>query len=274
MSPSPVYKSSCPLIRQWGGWAGESTFEPFACLRNKANFPFHHPCLLAFEQWTVSLENPMDGGDWKTAVRGGVAEGRTGLSDFTFTFHFHALEKEMATHSSVPVWRIPGTVEPGRLPSMGSHRVGHDWSDLAAAAAASIWTTCRKVCAHNARPHSRYIWLPWFSGVPPLPWHCVGKALRNLLLVACWPWEGAWGDILAAAEAICFEDPPCFSPARHWLPTYFPLEEWKPESGRTEALQDPVSPLVCTRLTSLLSMMRSLGILSVSSDVCLPLGTV
>ena len=59
------------------------------------------------------------------------------LSDFTFTFHVHALEKEMATHSSVLAWRIPGTGEPGRLPSMGSHRVGHDWSNLAAAAAAS-----------------------------------------------------------------------------------------------------------------------------------------
>ena len=57
---------------------------------------------------------------------------RTWLSDFTFTFHFHALEKEMATHSSVLAWRIPGTGEPGGLPSMGSHRVGHDWSDLAA----------------------------------------------------------------------------------------------------------------------------------------------
>ena len=58
---------------------------------------------------------------------------RTRLSNFTFTFHFHALEKEMATHSSVLVWRIPGTGEPGGLPSMGSHRVGQDWSDLAAA---------------------------------------------------------------------------------------------------------------------------------------------
>ena len=62
---------------------------------------------------------------------------RTRLSIFTFTFHFHALEKEMANHSNVLAWRIPGTGEvPGRLPSMGSHRVGHDWSDLAAAAAA------------------------------------------------------------------------------------------------------------------------------------------
>ena len=78
------------------------------------------------------LENPMDGGAWKAAIHG-VTEGRTRLSDFTFTFHFHALEKEMATHSSVLAWRFPGTGEPGGLPSMGSHRVGHDWSDLAAA---------------------------------------------------------------------------------------------------------------------------------------------
>ena len=80
------------------------------------------------------LENPMDGGAWKAAVHG-VAEGRKRLNNFTFTFHFHALEKEMAPHSSVLAWRIPGTGEPGGLPSMGSHRVRHNWSDLAAAAA-------------------------------------------------------------------------------------------------------------------------------------------
>ena len=67
----------------------------------------------------------MDGGAWKAAVHG-VAEGQTCLSDFTFTFHFHALEKEMATHSSVLAWRIPGMWEPGGLLSMGSYRVGHD----------------------------------------------------------------------------------------------------------------------------------------------------
>ena len=77
------------------------------------------------------LENLMDGGAWWAAVHG-VARSWTRLSDFTFNFHFHALEKEMATHSSVLAWRIPGTGEPGRLPSIGSHRVGHDWSDLAA----------------------------------------------------------------------------------------------------------------------------------------------
>ena len=77
--------------------------------------PFQYSC----------LENPMDGGAWWATVHG-VAKSRTRLSDFTFTFHFHALEKEMATHSSVLAWRIPGLGEPGGLPSMGSHRVGHD----------------------------------------------------------------------------------------------------------------------------------------------------
>ena len=88
--------------------------------------PLQHSC----------LEDPTDGGAWWAAVHG-VARSRTRLSNFTFTFHFHALEKEMATHSSVLAWRIPGMAEPGGLPSMGSHRVGHDWSDLAAAAAAA-----------------------------------------------------------------------------------------------------------------------------------------
>ena len=77
---------------------------------------------------------PQGRGAWWAAVHG-VAKSRTRLSDFTFTFHFHALEKEMATHSSVLAWRIPGTREPGGLPSMGLHRVGHDCSELAAAAA-------------------------------------------------------------------------------------------------------------------------------------------
>ena len=80
------------------------------------------------------LENSMDGEAWWAAVHG-VAKTRTRLGDFPFTFHCHALEKEMATHSSVLAWRIPGTGEPGGLPSMGSHRVRHDWRDLTAAAA-------------------------------------------------------------------------------------------------------------------------------------------
>ena len=87
----------------------------------------------------------MDGGTWWAAVHG-VAKSRTRLSDFTFTFHFHALEKEMAIHSSVLAWRIPGTGEPGGLLTMRSHRVGHDWSDLAAAAV-------RNDCAISACSH-------------------------------------------------------------------------------------------------------------------------
>ena len=79
----------------------------------------------------------MDGGAWWAAVHR-VAKSQTQLCDFTFTFHFHTLEKEMAVHSSVLALRIPGTGEPGGRPSVGSHRVGHDWSDLAAAAAAAV----------------------------------------------------------------------------------------------------------------------------------------
>ena len=78
----------------------------------------------------------MDRGAWWAAVHG-VAKCRIRLSNFTFSFYFHALGKEMATHSSVLAWRIPETGEPGRLPSLRSLRVGHDWSDLAAVAAAA-----------------------------------------------------------------------------------------------------------------------------------------
>ena len=94
----------------------DQVFSINSCLRGEGNgTPLQYSC----------LENPMDGGAWWTTVHG-VAKSRTRLSNFTFTFHFHALEKEMATHSSVLAWRIPGTGEPGGLPSMGSHRVGHD----------------------------------------------------------------------------------------------------------------------------------------------------
>ena len=88
----------------------------------------------------------MDGGAWWAVVHG-VAKSWTWLSDFPFTFHFHALENEMATHSSVLAWRIPWMEKPGRLLSMGSHRVGHDWSDLAAAAAAvNSIQSCLTLC--------------------------------------------------------------------------------------------------------------------------------
>ena len=91
----------------------------YSCVRSVVGEGNGHP-----HQYSC-LENPMDGGAWWAAVHG-VAKSRTRLSDFTFTSHFHALEKEMATHSSVLAWRIPGMGEPGGLLSMGSHRVGHD----------------------------------------------------------------------------------------------------------------------------------------------------
>ena len=121
----------------WTGWSNRSPLERrnvkpeerrayLICSVVQSSCPLQHTC----------LENAMDGGAWWAAVYR-VARSQTRLSDFTFMFHFHALEKEMATHSSVLAWRIPGMGEPGGLPSMGSHRVGHDWSDLAAAAAES-----------------------------------------------------------------------------------------------------------------------------------------
>ena len=105
------------------------------------------------------LENPMDWGAWWAAIYG-VAQSQTRLSNFTFTFHFHALEKEMATHSSVLAWRIQGTGEPGGLPSLGSHRVGHDWSDLAAAAAGLILKMClfSRPCPEEAQTIILPIW--------------------------------------------------------------------------------------------------------------------
>ena len=114
------------------------------------------------------LKNPTDRGAWWASAHG-VTKSRTWLSDFPFTFHFHALEKEMATHSSVLAWRIPGTGEPGGLPSMGSHRVGHDWSDLAAAAAAAFlpkWTKKKKSSGFPTTQKASFGWVLVF-GVPP-----------------------------------------------------------------------------------------------------------
>ena len=121
------------LTRDWTcalaleAWFPNYWTSPIRASREGTGTPLQYSC----------LENPMDGGAWWAAVHG-VIKSRTQLSDFTFPFPFHALEKEMATHSSVLAWRIPGTGEPGGLPSMGLHRVGRDWSNLAAAIAAYV----------------------------------------------------------------------------------------------------------------------------------------
>ena len=131
------------------------------------------------------LENPTDGGAWKAAVHG-VAKSQIGLSDFPFTFHFHALEKEMATHSSVLAWRIPGTGKPGGLPSLGSHRVGHDWSDLAAAAVAACSHSLINVIFFiNCFLIADYLFLlfghaPWLGGISVL-WSEIESGL--------WQWK-------------------------------------------------------------------------------------
>ena len=121
------------------------------------------------------LENPMDGGAWWATVHG-VTKSRTWLSDFTFTFHFQALEKEMATHSSVLAWRIPGTGEPGGLPSMRSHRVGHDWSDLAAATLISFREKGSGITPHDCQ---RSWWKSWSSKTDRLRfWSSSGRPRR------------------------------------------------------------------------------------------------
>ena len=101
---------------------------PVSCRLEKAMVPsLQYSC----------LENPTDGGAWWAAVHG-IAKSWTRLNDFTFTFHFHALEKEMAAHSSVLAWRIPGTGEPGELLSVGLHRVRRDWSSLSSSSRSII----------------------------------------------------------------------------------------------------------------------------------------
>ena len=132
------------------------------------------------------LENPTDGGAWWAAVHG-VSKSRTWLSDFTFTFHFHALEKEMASHSSVLAWRIPGTGEPGGLPSMGLHRVRHYWSDLAAAwkwkvkvkSLSWVWLFATPwTAAYQAPPPMGFSRQDYWSGVP-LPSPCISYELAS-----------------------------------------------------------------------------------------------
>ena len=142
MSPRPCLGCYC---------SSDSVFDDCRSLRRASQVLCIHPSVwvwLFFMVWFGEgngtplqyscLESLMDGGAWWAAVHE-VTKSRTQLSDFTLAFHFHTLEKEIATHSSILPWRIPGTGEPGGLPStrVGSHTVGHDWSNLAAAAHAT-----------------------------------------------------------------------------------------------------------------------------------------
>ena len=129
------------------------------------------------------LENPRDEGAWWAAVYG-VAQSRTWLSDFTFTFHFRVLEKEMATHSSILAWRIPGMAEPGGLPSMGFHRVGQDWSDLAAAVAVftvTLWS-CISISAWSWRMKLR---VSGTAGIPSQAIWCQSLYSKNYYVKWC-----------------------------------------------------------------------------------------
>ena len=138
ISPARILEWVAISFSGWSSWPRDQTC--VSCIsrwilywatREANGSPLQYSC----------LENPMDRRAWWAAVHG-VARSQTRLSNFTFTFHFHASEKEMATHSSILAWRIPVTGEPDGLLSVGSHRVGHDWHDLAAAGKPSNYMSC------------------------------------------------------------------------------------------------------------------------------------
>ena len=160
----------------------KSTIQKFLC--SPVVRTLHFDCWgLGFDPWSGNgtplqyscLENPMDGGAWWAAVHG-VTKSRTRLSDFTFTFHFHALEKEMATHSSALAWRIPGTGEPGGLLSIGSHRVGHNW----------------------ATSLSLFTFLHWRRKWQPSPVFLPGESQGQQSLVGCHLWGRTQSDTTEA----------------------------------------------------------------------------
>ena len=151
LQPSVVYEYRCKVTRK---------LNLATCNGEGDGTPLQYSC----------LESPMDRGAWWAAVHG-VAKHLTRLSEFTFTFHFHSLEKEMATHSSVLAWRIPGMGEPGGLPSLRSHRVGHDWSDLAAG---ELWIEKTQFLKEGAM----FLSLSKNSAYSPsLPSHCPSPIL-------------------------------------------------------------------------------------------------
>ena len=154
-------KSQATVLNEFSTSSHYLTADGVHCMANPRRrqwHPLQYPC----------LENPMDVGAWWAVVHG-VAKSWTRLSDFTFTFHFHALEKEMATHSSVLAWRIPGMGEPGGLPSMELHRIGHNWSDLAAAAWQILFLKKKKNCFPGNSSPSLYLTFTSLSLTGSLP---------------------------------------------------------------------------------------------------------
>ena len=157
----------------------------------------------------------------------GVTKSQTRLSNFTFTFHFHALEKAMATHSSVLAWRIPGTGEPGGLPSIGSHRVGHNWSDLAAAADLLHFTRwlSGKIPACQGRGHRKCGFNPWIRKIlwkkkwQPTPVFLPEKSNEQRSLVGYHKVSRSWARLSTHTEVMpnCFPKNLC----RLTLPTQF-----------------------------------------------------
>ena len=138
----------------------------------------------------------MDGGASWAAVHG-VPKSQTRLSDFTLTFHFHTVEEEMATHSSVLAWRIPGMEEPGGLPSMGSHRVRHDWSNLAAAKA---W--CYEVFWFHSFTCSCPIFpVPFIEEAVFAPWYILVSFVKNKVPIGAWVYS--WASYLVPLVCFC-----------------------------------------------------------------------
>ena len=185
----------------------------------------------------------MDGGAWWAAVHG-VAKSRTRLSDFTFTFLFHALEKEVATHSSVLAWRIPGTEKHSGLPSMGSYRVGRDWSDLAAAAEAVQISGTKYICivvcpsppsvsrmgrppkrtlpaaSPDAHPHPRLYQCTCWRGFS-LFWELHISGIAQYLSVPTLYWSAFLRLIYVLRKVVPFSLPLCYTVGSYVI--YFPL---------------------------------------------------
>ena len=171
----------------------ESSVEPWLRTSNESLLMHMQEKAMAPHSSTLAWKTPWMEEPGRLQSMGSVS--RTQLSNFTFTFHFHALEKEMATHPSVLAWRIPGTGEPGGLPSMGSHRVGHDGSDLAAAAAMHMQV--RKLEVMDGE-NASCSYLPHKYIRKDLNFSSLQAGFSPLHLLLSWLYDRMWGCHLLA----------------------------------------------------------------------------